>query len=109
LNFKTSSKRRHTEKSNHWTAGRYWHTFGNRNWVFSTKDKQLKSLSDTKIVRHTPLKLDKNPHLDEEYFVTRKLKQGIKKLTDVATKILDKAKKICKPENETMTNNCCPN
>ncbi len=80
------AKRRHTEKSNYWTAGRYWHIVGNRNWVFSTKDKQLKLLSDTKIVRHTPLKLDKNPYLDEEYFVSRKLKQGIKKLTDVATK-----------------------
>jgi hypothetical protein len=49
-----------------------------------------------------------NPHLDEEYFVSRKLKQGLKKLTDVATKIVDKAKKICKPETVTMTNNCCP-
>ncbi|VVB55499.1 Uncharacterised protein [uncultured archaeon] len=49
-----------------------------------------------------------NPHLDEEYFVSRKLKQGIKKLTDVAMKIVDKANKICKPETVTMTNNCCP-
>ena len=54
------------------------------------------------------MKLDKNPYLDEEYFVSRKLKQGFKKLTNVATKILDKAKKICKPETMTMTNNCCP-
>ena len=30
------------EKSNYWTAERYWHTVGNRNWVFLTKDKQLK-------------------------------------------------------------------
>ncbi|KPQ44463.1 MAG: RNA-directed DNA polymerase [Candidatus Methanoperedens nitroreducens] len=103
------AKRRHTEKSNYWTAERYWHTVGNRNWVFSTKDKQLKLLSDTKIVRHTPLKLDKNPYLDEEYFVSRKLKQGLKKLTGIATKIADEAKKICKPETNTMTKNCCPN
>jgi len=103
------AKRRHTEKSNYWTAERYWHTVGNRNWVFSTKDKQLKLLSDTKIVRHTPLKLDKNPYLDEEYFVFRKLKQGLKKLTGIATKNADKAKKICKPETNTMTKNCCPN
>ena len=102
------AKRRHNEKSNYWTAERYWHKVGNRNWVFSTKDKQLKLLSDTKIIKHTPLKLDKNPYLNEEYFISRKLKQGIKKLTNVATKILDKAKKICKPETMTMTNNCCP-
>ncbi len=61
-------KRRHTEKSNFWIAVRYWHTKGKRNWVFSTKDKQLKVLSDTKIVRHAPVKLYKNPYLDTEYF-----------------------------------------
>ena len=63
----------------------------------------------SKIVRHTPLKLDKNPYLDEEYFVSRKLKQGLKKLTGIETKIADEAKKICKPETNTMTKNCCPN
>ncbi len=102
------AKRRHTEKSNCWTADRYWHTEGNRNWVFSTKDKQLKSLSDTKIVRHTPLKLDKNPYLDMEYFVARKMKQRIKKLTDKTFKVLNNVKKICKLDTVTMTNNCCP-
>lgn len=102
------AKRRHTEKSNYWIADRYWLTVGNRNWVFSTKNKQLKLLSDTKIVRHTPLKLDKNPYLDVEYFVSRKLKQGIKKLTDRTRKVLNNVNKICKPNTMTMTNNCCP-
>ena len=102
------AKRRHTEKSNFWTSNRYWHTEGNRNWVFSTKDKQLKLLSDTKIVRHTPVKLDKNPYLDKEYFVSRKMKQRFKKLTDKTFKVLNNVKKICKPDTVTMTNNCCP-
>jgi len=102
------AKRRHPDKSKHWIANKYWHSGGNRNWIFSEGNTQLNLLSDTKIVRHTKLKLDMNPHLDEEYFVSRKLKQGLKKLTDVATKIVDKAKKICKPETVTMTNNCCP-
>jgi RNA-directed DNA polymerase len=102
------AKRRHPDKSKHWIANKYWHSGGNRNWIFSEGNTQLNLLSETKIVRHTKLKLDMNPHLDEEYFVSRKLKQGLKKLTDVATKIVDKAKKICKPETVTMTNNCCP-
>jgi len=82
------AKRRHNNKSKSWIADKYWHTAGKRNWVFSTEDKQLKLLSDTKIVRHTILTLDKNPYLDKEYFISRK---------------------ICKPViTETMTNNCCP-
>ncbi len=102
------AKRRHNGKSNNWIAGKYWHTVGHRNWVFSTDDKQLKFFYDTKIVRHTVLKLDKNPYLDTEYFVLRKLKQGIQKLTCVQKKVLNKVSKFCKPITETMTNNCCP-
>ena len=102
------AKRRHTDKSNFWTSNRYWHTVGNNNWVFSTKDKQLKLLSDKKIVRHTPMKLDKNPYLDVEYFVSRKMKQRFKKLTDNTFKVLKNVKKVCKPDTVTMTNNCCP-
>jgi phage-related minor tail protein len=49
-----------------------------------------------------------NPNLDKEYFVSRKLKLGVNKLTDNAKKAWDKAKNICKPETVTMTNNCCP-
>src|SRR3990170_935575 len=102
------AKRRHNGKSKNWIAGKYWHTVGHRNWVFSIDNKQLKYLYDTKIVRHTSLKLDKNPYLDTGYFVSRKLKQGIEKLTDVQKKVLNKISKICKPITETMTNNCCP-
>jgi RNA-directed DNA polymerase len=99
------AKRRHSGKSHRWIVDRYWHKAGNRNWIFSTKDKQLKLLSDTKIVRHIPLKLDKNPYLDTEYFVLRKLKQSVKKLTN---SIRNNVNKICKPNTATMTNNCCP-
>lgn len=102
------AKRRHNNKSKRWIARKYWHTAGFRNWVFSTEDKHLKFLSDTKIVRHTTLKLDKNPYLDTEYFVSRKLKQGIKKLTGMTKEVLYNVEKICNPFTETMTNNCCP-
>ena len=76
--------------------------------MFSEGTKPLNLLSDTKIVRHTKLKLDMNPNLDKEYFVSRKLKLGVNKLTDNAKKAWDKAKNICKHETVTMTNNCCP-
>jgi Retron-type reverse transcriptase len=100
--------RRHPEKSKHWIADKYWHSDGSRNWIFSEGTKQLNLLSDTKIVRHIKLKLDMNPYLDNDYFVLRKVKLGVKKLTETAKRVFDKAKKICKHENETMTNNCCP-
>lgn len=103
------AKRRHPNKSKQWSADKYWHSVGNRNWVFSDGTKQLSFLSDTKIVRHTKLKLDMNPHLDKDYFVSRKLKLGVKKLTRIAKNVWDKAKNTCKPETMTMTNNCCPN
>jgi hypothetical protein len=31
-------------------------------------------MSDTKIVRHLPLKLDKNPYIDQDYFADRRFK-----------------------------------
>ena len=102
------AERRHPEKPKNWIADRYWHSEGNRNWVFSEGDKKLNLLSDTKIVRHTKLKLDLNPYLDKDYFVLRKIKQRVKKLKGTTMKIWDKAKKICEPEIVTLTNNCCP-
>jgi len=102
------AKRRHPEKSKHWIADKYWHPAGKK-WVFSDGTKQLSFLSDTKIVRHIKLKLDMNPHLDKDYFISRKLKLGVKKLTSIAKKVCDEAKNICKPETMTMKHNCCPN
>jgi len=76
------AKRRHPNKSNTWIARKYWHGEGTRNWVFSTKNNRLKLFSDTKIVRHIGLKLDKNPYLDIEYFKLRKFRQQALKLTE---------------------------
>jgi RNA-directed DNA polymerase len=117
------AKRRHPGKSKQWIVNKYWLSVGKRNWVFSDGTNKLNLLSDTKIVRHIRLKLDMNPHLDKEYFDSRKSKLKVKKptsitekvigiaekVTDVAKKTLDKVKNICKPETVTMTNNCCPN
>lgn len=90
------AKRRHPEKSKQWITDKYWHSAGKREWVFSDDTKQLRFLSDTKIVRHIKLKLDMNPHLNKDYFALRKSK-------------FDELKNNCKPEIMTMTNNCCPN
>ncbi len=86
------AKRRHSTKTKPWVISKYWHTVGNRNWVFSAGNKQLKLLSYTKIVRHTRLKLDMNPFLDKDYFVLRKSKLGVKKLTGM--KLWDDAKEM---------------
>jgi RNA-directed DNA polymerase len=102
------AKRRHPNKPKHWIVSKYWHSLGKRNWVFSEGDKQLNLLSDTKIVRHTKLKLDMNPHLDTDYFASRKIRPGIRKLKGVANKVLEKTKKVLQPETKTITNNCCP-
>ncbi|VVB94993.1 Group II intron, maturase-specific domain [uncultured archaeon] len=102
------AKRRHPHKSRYWIANKYWHSDGKRKWIFSEGNKQLNLLSDTKIVRHTKLKLDMNPHLDEDYFILRKIKLGVKKLTNLANRVWDKTKKDWQPETETMINNCCP-
>jgi len=103
------AKRRHPEKSSKWIADRYWYSEGNRNWVFSEGDKKLKLLSDTKIVRHTKLKLGMNPYLDKDYFISRKIKQGVKKIISLAKSVWGKVNNVTKPETVTMTNNCCPN
>ncbi|MCD4810344.1 MAG: group II intron reverse transcriptase/maturase [Methanosarcinales archaeon] len=104
------AKRRHKSKPNskRWIVNKYWHNVGNRNWVFAEGNKELKLLSDTKIVRHTKLKIGMNPYLDNDYFVLRKSKQRFKKLRAMAKRVGNKSKKICQHAIETMTNNCCP-
>ncbi len=89
------AKRRHPNKSRTWIAHKYWHSIGNRKWVFATKYNQLKLLSDKRIVRHTSLTLNKNPYTDTEYFHTRKLKQGLKKLSGRFRKIWENQKGKC--------------
>ncbi len=75
------AKRRHRNKSRKWIINKYWSTIGNRTWVFKDENTVLIKASDTPIVRHIPLKLDKCPILNKDYFLSRKLKQQeIKKL-----------------------------
>ncbi|WAR43584.1 group II intron reverse transcriptase/maturase [Methylomonas rapida] len=64
------AKRRHSKKSKTWIKRRYFHSNGNRNWVFSTKvvspDGKSKHATlikacDTKIRRHHKIKGEANP------------------------------------------------
>jgi len=77
------AKRRHNNpwKSKKWIIKRYWHKEGTRNWVFSSEGKNLKLLADTKIVRHTSLKLNMNPYLDKGYFETRRNRLRIRRMS----------------------------
>ena len=72
-------KRRHPNKGRKWIARKYWHSEGNRNWVFRTKYNKLLKFSDAVIRRHAMPKLDANPYLDRNYFLERK--NRIKKQT----------------------------
>ena len=76
------AKRRHPQKSGSWVVRRYWHREGTRNWVFSTKKNKLKLLSDTRIVRHRCLKLDRNPYIDKVYFDVRRYKLRARKMAN---------------------------
>jgi len=78
------AKRRHPDKSKNWIADKYWHSEGTRKWVFSTDGGKLKRFSDTKIVRHTNLRLDRNPYLDKEYFEVRRNKLQVRKMANKA-------------------------
>ena len=64
-------KRRHNNKGRKWIARKYWHSEGNRNWIFSSGKHRLRKFSDTKIRRHVMVKLDANPYLDRKYFSRR--------------------------------------
>lgn len=63
--LKRWAKRRHPNKSQQWVKHRYWHSVGNRNWVFGVKqDKQLRQtlarFSDVSIKRHIKVRGDRS-------------------------------------------------
>jgi len=58
--LKRWAERRHPKKTKTWVAKKYWHSEGNRNWVFSAREGEssykLRTHSETKIVRHVKVK-----------------------------------------------------
>ena len=80
LQLKRWAQRRHPNKNQHWVANKYWHSEGNRNWVFSAKTKfkdvenliKLRTHAETPIVRHTKVKGERSPFDgDMVYWATR--------------------------------------
>jgi RNA-directed DNA polymerase len=65
------ARHRHPGKSRRWIMKRYWKTVGNKHYVFMDT-LTLSKMCDKKIIRHIPLKLDKNPYIDKEYFQKRR-------------------------------------
>ena len=77
------AKRRHPNKGKKWIKGKYFHSIGNKNWVFSTIENpktnskcqlELYLVASTKILRHVKVKSDLNPFDTNwwEYLDTRK-------------------------------------
>ena len=75
------AKRRHPHKGRWWVSTNYWHRKGNRNWVFSTENKELLRVDHISIVRHTKVRIDANPYFDTQYFIDRKFEHGMKRLS----------------------------
>ena len=75
------AKRRHPHKGKWWVSLNYWHRKGNRNWVFSTEDKELLRVDHISIVRHTKVRINANPYFDTQYFLDRKFEHGMKRLS----------------------------
>jgi RNA-directed DNA polymerase len=68
------AKRRHPKKSKNWIANKYWNQDTTKRWNFRTERNGLLLLSETRICRHIPLKLQMNPFLDIDYFRERQNK-----------------------------------
>ena len=89
------AKRRHPKKGKWWVSTRYWHSRGNRNWVFSTDDKELLCVGHIPIVRHTRVRMDANPYLEPEYFTQRQFDHGMKRLSGRFKQVWKNQKGCC--------------
>lgn len=69
LQLKRWAERKHPKKNKHWVTDKYWHSEGNRNWVFSVKTHsakgdsliKLKTHLETPIVRHIKVQHNRSP------------------------------------------------
>lgn len=89
------AKRRHPHKGQWWVSTRYWQRKGNRNWVFSTENKELLRVDHIPIVRHIKIRLNANPFFDTEYFAERKFQQGMRRLSGRFKEIWKNQKGCC--------------
>lgn len=64
--LKRWAERRHPKKSKSWVADKYWHSKGDRNWVFCTRKEgknacTLRTHQETPIVRHVKVRGEASP------------------------------------------------
>jgi RNA-directed DNA polymerase len=81
------ARRRHSDKSRHWVADKYFGTLGGRRWRFFGETRTAKGApmtrnwlglaAHTRIVRHVKIRKDANPYdpADAAYFANRKRMQ----------------------------------
>ena len=70
---------RHNNKGKKWVASKYFHKYGNRNWIFSTSDKTQRILLYTKICgrsRYIKISGIKSPFDGDERYWQNRLKLG---------------------------------
>lgn len=74
------AKRRHPRKPHRWIKKHYWHTKGNRQWIFRTDNIILFQMADMPIVRIKSLNRNANPFTDTDYYRQRKEKHKRERL-----------------------------
>ncbi|NJL53373.1 MAG: group II intron reverse transcriptase/maturase, partial [Hydrococcus sp. SU_1_0] len=95
--LKRWAERRHPMKNKTWVANKYWHTYGLRNWVFSTREDEgmkLLSHSETPIKRHVKVKGEKSPYDGDWVYWTSRMGKHPEVSTKMAT-LLKKQKSRC--------------
>jgi RNA-directed DNA polymerase len=68
------AKHRHPNKNKWWRLNCYWHEYNGKPWMFMTDELTLINLRRIHIVRHQNLQISRNPFLDKEYFIKRRMK-----------------------------------
>jgi RNA-directed DNA polymerase len=102
--------RRHKNKCKWWIKDRYWHPVDNDGWVFYNNSEEIGKqnpllirISNSKIVRHPMLQVNRNPFLDKVYFERRSLLLGAKRLTGKFGDIWRKQQGKCLYCNQPMS------
>lgn len=95
LKLKSWAKRRCPNTNAHDTVRNYWHTIGDRNWAFSTKDGlELIQHVKTKIVRHVKIQGARSPYDGDSIYWGLRLSES-KDLTGREQKLLKIQKGKC--------------
>ncbi len=98
LKLQRWANRRHSNKGKTWVSNKYWHSEGNKNWVFKCthngEEYKLYEHPETKIERHTKVKGDASPFDgDTKYWATRMGKHP--EMKNSVAKLLKKQKGKC--------------